>query len=569
MAQFDKRLKNILVKSGRLGAEVADRAMDEATEAERPLADHLIDRELVSEKDLIATVAREINIPPIDLARVHLAEEVLATLPQDLASYYGVLPVSKLGDTLTLAVANPFDILKLDDVKIVTGCEIRPVVSTERAIQRAIAAHYASGSNALEQMMETVVDPEMELTESDLDEDDDALDTQNEDSPVVKLVNLIIFQAIKEKASDIHIEPFEKKLRLRYRLDGVLKEVPMAVPRKMHTAMISRIKIMADLDIAEKRIPQDGKFQLKVESRQIDFRVSTLPTVFGEKAVLRILDTSNLTYKLDSLGFEPFVLARIREAIAAPYGMILVTGPTGSGKSTTLYSAVKEILSIEDNIVTVEDPVEYQVDGVNQVAVNVKRGLTFAAALRSILRQDPDIVMIGEIRDLETVEIAVKAALTGHLVLSTLHTNDAASSITRMVDMGVDPFMIASSVILVSAQRLVRRLCGRCREPIAAPPPERLLEVGFHPEDMPSIALFRPVGCRHCVNGYKGRLALLEAIPMSEEIKRIVIRGGSALDIKAQALTEGMVTLRRAGLMNASKGNTSMEEVLSQTMKDG
>jgi type IV pilus assembly protein PilB len=359
----------------------------------------------------------------------------------------------------------------------------------------------------------------------------------------------------------------EKTIRVRFRNDGKMRET-FTPPRKMLNSIVSRIKIMSALDIAEKRRPQDGKFQIKMEGRQVDFRVSILPLVHGEKVVLRILDAGNLALRLDILGFEEQALADFKDAVESPYGMILVTGPTGSGKSTTLYSAVKEVMTDSDNFVTVEDPVEYQLAGVNQVQVNPKAGLTFAGALRSILRQDPDVVMIGEIRDSETIEIAVKAALTGHLVLSTLHTNDAPSTITRMVDMGVDPFMVASSTLLVSAQRLCRKLCPNCREPFEAPP-ERLLHIGFTQEEIDAgMELYKPKGCPRCSQGYSGRFALLETLPMSDEIKRIIVEGGSAVDIKEEALRQGMITLRRCAILNAMRGKTSIEEVLRVTLSD-
>jgi type IV pilus assembly protein PilB len=395
----------------------------------------------------------------------------------------------------------------------------------------------------------------------------EAIAAGHDESPVVKFVNLVIYQAIKDRVSDIHIEPFEKFVRVRYRADGVCYET-YRPPKALHNSIVSRIKIMCAMDIAERRRPQDGKFQIRVEGRQIDFRVSVLPTVHGEKVVLRVLDGGNLALALETLGFEPKALEDFKAAIASDYGMILVTGPTGSGKSTTLYSAVKEILTDEMNFVTVEDPVEYQVLGVNQVQVSEKRGLTFAAALRSILRQDPDVIMIGEIRDTETIEIAIKAALTGHLVLSTLHTNDAASTISRMVDMGVDPFMVASSTLLVSAQRLARRLCKYCKGPLEAPK-ERLLAVGFLESEVETAQLFRPVGCGRCKQGYAGRFALLETMPLNEDLKRMIVEGRSAMDIKNRAVTEhGMITLRRCGVLNVIRGNTSIEEVLRTTMPD-
>jgi len=569
MAKFDKRLKGILTKAGLAAAGDIDDCIKEAGELKKPLSQVLVEHELVDERALIGSIAREMNIPPIDLSKAEVTDEALESLPPDLAEYYGVLPIARLGNLLTVAVANPFDVLKLDDVGLVTGCQLMPVVSTEEAIRNSIDRFYRSNEQEMEELLDDMADPELEITSGGEEPDDGEFDitAESDESPVVKLVNMIIYQAIKNKVSDIHIEPFEKRLVVRYRQDGVLYEA-LTPPKKMQNAITSRIKVMSDLDIAERRRPQDGKFQLRVEGRQVDFRVSVLPVVHGEKVVLRILDSSNLTLKLDVLGFEQKALDDFRAAIRAPYGMILVTGPTGSGKSTTLYSALKEIMSVEDNIITVEDPVEYQLAGINQVPVNAKRGLTFATALRSILRQDPDKILIGEIRDLETVEIAIKAALTGHLVLSTLHTNDAPSTMTRMADMGVDPFMIATSVVLVSAQRLCRRLCPDCRQEVEIPP-ERLLALGLAEEDLAEKPTFyQAKGCPRCAAGYKGRFALLETLPVTEGIRRVLIDGGSAVDIKKLALEEGMVTLRKCGLYNAMRGNTSLEEVMRVTMAD-
>jgi type IV pilus assembly protein PilB len=411
---------------------------------------------------------------------------------------------------------------------------------------------------------------DLEIREGDsLDELDlEQLVEAGDDSPVVKFVNLVIYQGIKDKVSDIHVEPFERVVRVRFRADGNCYEA-FKPPKALHNSIVSRVKIMCGLDIAERRKPQDGKFQIRVEGRQIDFRVSVLPTVHGEKVVMRILDGGNLALSLDTLGFEPQSLNDFREAIQASYGMILVTGPTGSGKSTTLYSAVKEILTDEMNFVTVEDPVEYQVFGVNQVQVSEKRGLTFAGALRSILRQDPDVIMIGEIRDTETIEIAIKAALTGHLVLSTLHTNDAPATISRMIDMGVDPFMVSSATLLVSAQRLARRLCKHCKVPMERPPAERLLAVGFTEEEASKAELMKPVGCSRCKSGYAGRFALLETMPLNEDLQRMIIEGKSALDLKNRSIVQHkMITLRRCGILNALRGVTSVEEILRVTMPD-
>lgn len=568
MAPFDRRLRSIIAKRGLLSSEQLDEAARQAEQEGKSLCAALLERGLVDERTLVGSIAEEMNIPPVDLERVRPTEEALDTLPQDTARYYGVLPVSRVGNVLTLALSNPFDVLKLDDVELVTKCDIRPVVSTDVAISRAIERYYNPSEEVMSELFDNLDEPEMELTrEVEDDTDLSELAQSAEQAPVVRLVNLIIYQAIRDGASDIHIEPFEKFLRVRYRIDGLLHETT-SPPKRLQNAIVSRIKIMSELDIAEKHKPQDGKFQLKVAGRPIDFRVSTLPTLHGEKVVLRILDSSKLAMSLDNLGFEQKALDDFRKAIHSPYGMILVTGPTGSGKSTTLYSAIKEIMRPEDNIVTIEDPVEYQLEGINQVQVNPLRGVTFASALRAILRQDPDTILVGEIRDVETVDIAIKAALTGHLVLSTLHTNDAPSTVTRIVDMGVDAFLVASSVILVSAQRLCRRLCEECKEPVEVPP-ERLRSLGFTDEDIERATLFRAVGCPRCNNiGYKGRFALLETVPITNEIKQAIIRGKSAVEIKQIALEQGMISLRRCGILNAVRGKTSLEEVHSVTMAD-
>jgi type IV pilus assembly protein PilB len=473
-----------------------------------------------------------------------------------------------------VAVANPFDILKLDTLKLVTRCEIQPVVATERMILEYIPRAYGTEEDQLEEINEEMVgteDPELELSESEVDQIEEldlARIQEGTDSPVVKLVNIIIFNAITRKVSDIHIECFEKFVRIRFRKDGVLY-VFKEYPKKLANAITSRLKIMSQMDIAERRKPQDGKFQLRALGRQIDFRVSVLPCIHGEKTVMRLLDAGNLTPNLDVLGFEPQVLREFRDAIHSPYGMLLVTGPTGSGKSTTLYSSIQEVMSIESNLITVEEPVEYQLEGINQVPVSVKRGLTFAAALRSILRQDPDTVMIGEIRDLETIEIAIKAALTGHLVLSTLHTNDAPSTISRMVDMGVDPFMVASSVVMVAAQRLCRSLCNDCKELLdPLPPADRMLELGFLPDEIKTAEIYEPGGCPRCLSGYKGRFAVVESLVVGDEIRRMIIEGRSASELKERALDLGMMTLRRAALKNSLRGRTSLAEVMRVTMAD-
>jgi len=569
MSKFDKRLTKLLSKHGLFKDEDAGALLERCAGEEKTLSEIVIEDGIVKEKDLISAVSLETNLPPIDLENYTPDEDVLAAFPQDLAKANDVLPISKLDNILTLAVANPFDVLKLDDLRMMTGCDLQLVVSSAYRIRRAIPAAYNPNEQAMEEIFEGMAKPEVELAKAEEEEADlnlGELTGSGGESPVIKIVNLIIAQAIHERVSDIHIEPMEKKLRVRYRQDGLLRET-ISPPKQMAAAVASRIKVMAGLDIAERRKPQDGKFRLKVEGRAVDFRVSVLPTIHGEKVVLRVLDTSNLALSLDNLGFEQKALIDLRAALAAPFGMILVTGPTGSGKSTTLYSSLKEIMTIQDNIVTVEDPVEYELAGVIQVPVSVKRGLTFSVALRSILRQDPDIIMVGEIRDTETVDIAVKAALTGHLVLSTLHTNDAASTVTRMIDMGVDPFLVASSVLLVSAQRLARKLCALCREAIEAPR-ERLLAIGVKPDDLKDAKVYRARGCSRCVEGYRGRFALLETLPVDDNIRNMIIKGANQIEIKQYAMKAGMVTLRRAGLLNALRGITSIEEVLRVTVAD-
>lgn len=571
MAGFDKRLAGILVRRELLDREAASEFLKRCDEEDKPLSELLIRENKVSEEDLVCAVARESGLSPINLENYSPDDIVVSCFSQDDAKEKNILPVSKNGNTITLAVADPFDVVKFDDLRMTTECELRLVASNTFRIQRAIPAVYNRNEQAMEEIFEGMANPEMELSKADDDDDTDInlselTGDDSKQSPVIRIVNLIIAQAIHDKVSDIHIEPMENKIRVRYRQDGLLHDT-ISPPRQLASAIASRLKIMAGLDIAERRKPQDGKFRLKIEDRAVDFRVSVLPIVHGEKVVLRVLDTSNLALSLDTLGFEEKSLTDLRTALASPFGMILVTGPTGSGKSTTLYSAIKEIMTDQDNIVTVEDPVEYELAGVNQVQIRPKRNLTFATALRSILRQDPDIVMIGEIRDSETVEIAVKAALTGHLVLSTLHTNDAPGAITRMLDMGVDSFLVASSILMVSAQRLARKLCPICREQIDYPE-EKLIEVGFRPEDCKDITLYKARGCNRCVEGFKGRFALLETLPVNDDMRKMIIKGMTQVDIKRYALERGMISLRRCGLLNSIRGNTSIEEVLRVTAAD-
>ena len=570
MIQFAKKVSSILVKAGKLEKEQAAALLDEALKTKTSLTELIVKKDILAESEVLVSIGRAANVAPINLGRLNINKDVTENVPLDVAKDYHIFPIERIGNILTIAVANPFDVLKLDDIRIITGCQLRPVISTVEAIERVIHEGYKSDEQSVGDILDSFEDVDLELKDGQEDDGDgmDLSAISDEASPVVKMVNKIIVDAVASGVSDIHIEPFEKRVVVRYRKDGRMNEV-MTLPKRMQNNVTSRIKIMSKMDIAEKNRPQDGKFQMKLGNKAIDFRVSILPVIWGEKTVLRILDSSNLAIDIKSLGFESRCMEDFTWACEAAYGMILVTGPTGSGKSTTLYSGVKYIADPEINLVTVEDPVEYTLDGINQVPVNPKRGMTFAGALRSILRQDPDVVLLGEIRDKETLEIAVKAALTGHLVLSTLHTNDAPATITRMIDMGMDPFMVSSSTLLICAQRLARVLCTHCKEEVDLSK-DALIEVGFTEEDLAreDFEIYKPVGCNRCTKGYKGRFALLETMRMTEPIRRMVVERVHIADIKLKALEEGMITLRRAGLANASRGKTSLEEVMRVTMDD-
>ncbi len=562
MVRVSGKIRRLLIESGLVSSD----DWTSARETGKHVVDVLIDRGLVEEERLYEVVGAASGLPPIDISRVTPDPDALAALPRETCIEHCVLPIAKVGENLTVVVSDPFDVLLLDDLNILAKTRIRPVLSHHAAIRGALDTVFDSANQEVNALLDEVNQDDLQFTDSTAQDQIDVSSSSEEDVPAVKLVNLILLRALRDKASDIHIEPMDNNLRVRFRVDGRLIEV-MQPPRSLLGALLSRLKIMASLDIAIRMEPQDGKFQTRFEGRKIDFRLSTLPVVGGEKAVMRILDQSGVAGKLEGLGFEPKCLQDFQEACASPHGMVLITGPTGSGKSTTLYGAVREVATPEINVVTVEDPVEYRMDGINQVPVNPKRGLTFAGALRSILRQDPDVVLVGEIRDTETAEIAVKAALTGHLVLSTLHTNDAAGAVTRLVDMGVDPFMVSSSVICVCAQRLARRLCQHCREPIDVPQ-EELLSVGFQEEELEDLQLFGPHmgGCPRCKLGYKGRMALLETLSLDSKLKRMVVEGRSVHEIKQEGLAQGMLTLRRVGILNAIRGKTSLEEVLRVTM---
>jgi type IV pilus assembly protein PilB len=560
------KIRRILVDAGQVSEEDWSAARERGG---NPVAT-LLQQNLLNEDGLFETLSRASDVAPIDLTRVKPDPAALESLPKDTCAEHCILPLSRNGDVLTIAVCDPFDVLLLDDLKRLSKCHIRPVLSHPAAIKNATETVYDSKNAQVDALLSEVSSLDASNLEVQVEtEDIETAAAQGEDAPAVKLVNIMLLRALKEKASDVHIEPGEGAVRVRFRVDGALYEV-MRPPSSLLPAISSRLKILSSLDIAERFSPQDGKFQIKFESRKIDFRLSILPVVGGEKCVMRILDTGSMALKLDQLGYEPKALEDIKKASAAAYGMLLLTGPTGSGKSTTLYSCVKEVATPDVNVVTVEDPVEYRMDGINQVPVNPKRGMTFAGALRSILRQDPDIILVGEIRDTETADIAVKAALTGHLVLSTLHTNDAATTITRLSDMGIDPFMVSSSLLCVGAQRLARKLCPHCRVKLDLPLTE-LLSVGFLESEVAAgFELFgpNPKGCARCKEGFKGRFAILETLYLDQELKRMVVQRRSANEIKAEAVRAGMLTLRRVGLLNVIRGKTALEEVLRTTLDD-
>jgi type IV pilus assembly protein PilB len=564
MVRVSGKIQRLLIDAGL----VSEQDWNSARDTGKPVVDALLERGVVSEERLFEVLGLTSGLPPVDLTRLKPDPQAVEALPQEVCLEHCVLPIARNGDNLTVAVSDPFDVLLLDDLNLLSRCRVRPVISYPAAIRRAQQGFFDRDRKEVEELLDEV--GQQELLLSDEREIEDLANTAggSEDVPAVKLVNLMILRALREKASDIHVEPMNSALRVRYRIDGHLVEA-MNPPKALMPAVLSRLKILANLDIAIRFEPQDGKFQIKYEGRTIDFRLSTLPVVGGEKAVMRILDQGSTAAKLEGLGFEPKCLSDFKTAIHQPHGMVLITGPTGSGKSTTLYAAVGEVSAIDVNVVTVEDPVEYRMNGINQVPVAPKRGLTFAGALRSILRQDPDVILVGEIRDKETAEIAIKAALTGHLVLSTLHTNDAVQAVTRLVDMGIDPYLVSSSVVLVAAQRLVRQLCQHCRVKVDIPSKE-LLAVGFLETELSDLQLYGPNmgGCPRCKGGYRGRMALLETLPLDATLKRMVVEGRSVAEMKTQGLQSGMLSLRRVGLLNAMRGKTSLEEVLRITMID-
>lgn len=549
-------LGTLLLDEGLVTPETLETGMALQEETGRPLGRVLVEEGLVEESDLVRALAKHIGIEFVDLNAVTVDPAAAALIPETLARRYAALPIAFEGDALIVAMADPANVLAIDDIRALTGRDVLPRVATRSDVERAIG-----GVAGLEDSVSDLADF---AGQDDIEAQDLAsVEAATEDAPVVKLVNMLISKAAADRASDIHIEPTERDLRVRYRIDGVLHEI-MRTPRSIMNAVVSRLKIMADIDIAERRRPQDGRISLKVGRRSIDLRVSTLPTIYGEKVVMRILDTSQALLQLEDLGFLPDTETRYAEAFSKPYGTILVTGPTGSGKSTTLYATLNVLNKPEVNIVTVEDPVEYRLSGISQVQVNRKAGLNFASALRSFLRQDPDIMLVGEIRDKETATIAIESALTGHLVLSTLHTNDAPSAVTRLTEMGVEPFLVGSAIDAVLGQRLARRLCKQCKEPYE-PTLDALSDVGWPFEDLGEDIpeLYRAKGCAACSNtGYRGRLAIHELMLVTEELERMTVERGSTEDLAKVAIAQGMRPLRQDGLIKVSTGQTSIEEIL-------
>jgi len=554
------KLGEILVREGLITLDQLKKALMEQKGTGMRLGYTLVKLGFVEETEVTKMLARQYRMPAVDLSRFEVDPKIIKLLPPDIAVKHTVLPLKREGRTLTVAIVDPNNVTAIEDIKFITRCDVFPVIAGEYTLRNAIDRYYQQSDAQLQSLLKSVEEADVEVVEEEQEEDVKAQDLA-EDAPVVKLINGLLTDAVKRGASDIHIEPFEHEIRVRYRVDGALQEV-MKPPVKMKAALTSRVKIMAQLNIAERRVPQDGRIKLKFGSKVIDFRVSTLPVLYGEKIVLRILDRGNLALDLKTFGFEPKAEADLLKAILNPYGMVLVTGPTGSGKTTTLYSALSRINTAEVNIMTAEDPVEYNLLGINQVLVRNEVGMTFAAALKAFLRQDPNIIMVGEIRDLETGSIAIKAALTGHLVLSTLHTNDAPSTVTRMVDMGIEPFNVASAVNLIVAQRLVRRICGSCKE-----------EHQYSPEEMHAFAVdpklgpfFKGTGCDTCNGtGYKGRQGLYEVMAMSSALRRLVLKGASTEELREQGVKESMLTLRMDGMLKVKKGVTTLEEVVKET----
>ncbi len=569
------KIGELLTKARLLNEEQLNRALDEQKQSGGRIGEHLIRLGYVTEEDILDCLSQQYGVPSINLQHFEIDESIIRLIPADVARKYRFIPVSKTGATLTVAMSDPTNVFAMDDITFITGYRVEPVVASEEALREAIDTYYGT-THAIELKkvmddLSTVEETALEVLEDDVDEDLDITDDEAaaDEAPVVRLVNLILTDALKRGASDIHVEPYEKSYRVRFRVDGVLYEI-MNPPMKLKDAISSRLKILARLDIAEKRLPQDGRIKIKMKLqgklKELDYRVSTLPTLHGEKIVMRLLDKDNLMLDMTKLGFEKSSLKNFEHAITQPYGMVLVTGPTGSGKTNTLYSALSRVNTPEVNIMTAEDPVEFQLPGINQVQMKENIGLNFAAALRSFLRQDPNIVLVGEIRDFETAEIAIKAALTGHMVLSTLHTNDAPSTINRLMNMGIEPFLVATSVNLIVAQRLIRKICPNCKEEEDAPL-QALLNVGFSEAEAPEIQLYRGRGCDNCnQRGYKGRIGLFEVMTVSDDIRELILSGATAIELRRKAIEEGMIALRHSGLQKIRDGITTIEEVVRESV---
>jgi type IV pilus assembly protein PilB len=567
------KLGELLLKAQLINQQQLTKALDEQKSTGGKLGEILQRLGYVTEDDIIECLSHQFGVPSINLRHFEIDPNVAKIIPVDLARKYNVIPVNKTGATLTLAMTDPTNIFAMDEITFMTGYRVEPVVASEEAIRERIDRNFGSSRELeLKKVMEdltTVDEAALELMEEEEELDVAKLAEESQEAPVVRLVNIMLTDAIKRGASDIHVEPYEKSFRVRYRIDGLLREV-MNPPQRLQAAITSRLKVLAKLDIAEKRLPQDGRIKLKAKiegrMRELDFRVSVLPTLHGEKVVLRLLDKENLRLDMTKLGFEKSSLKKFEDNILKPYGMILVTGPTGSGKTNTLYSALQRVNVPETNIITAEDPVEFQLPGVNQVQMKDAIGLNFAAALRSFLRQDPNIILVGEIRDFETAEIAIKAALTGHLVLSTLHTNDAPATISRLMNMGIEPFLVATSVNVIAAQRLIRRVCQSCKEEVETPI-QALLSVGFPESEAHSLKLVKGRGCEKCTNsGYKGRLGLFEVMDITEDMRELILSGATAVELRRKAIEEGMITLRQSGLQKIREGLTTIDEVVRETV---
>ena len=568
------RLGEILLKESLITQDQLDKALEFQRSNGGKLGSCLTKMGFITDDDITGVLSRQYGVPSINLKYYEIDPNVIKLIPQDTALRYQVVPLSRVGSVLTIAMTDPTNVFAMDDIKFMTGFNVEPVVASESAIGEAISRFYGGGASSHEELSSLMkdlvdVDQELELSAEEQEMDAEALEKAAEEAPIIKLVNLILTDSVKRGASDIHVEPYETEMRVRFRVDGVLQTV-MNPPLKLRDAITSRMKIMAKLDIAEKRLPQDGRIMIKYKAegkkKELDFRVSTVPTLYGEKIVLRLLDKENLRLDMTKLGFEPESLKKFERNILKPYGMVLVTGPTGSGKTNTLYSSVARLNQVDTNIMTAEDPVEFQLAGINQVQMKDQIGLNFAAALRAFLRQDPNIILVGEIRDFETAEIGVKAALTGHLVLSTLHTNDAPSTISRLMNMGIEPFLVATSVNLICAQRLVRRICTNCKEELEIPE-QALVDAGFGPDEVKTTKIYHGKGCSTCgKRGYKGRTGLYEVMEINDELRELILVGASALELKKKAIEQGMITLRRSGLIKTAAGMTTLEEVLRETV---